>query len=417
MPQKDVKTKKTVKHTAMNQFDSRNGELLVNGVELSKLKLRAGQTPFYAYDRSIITQKINQFRQAMPDQLKLHYALKANPMPALVGFVAHQIDGIDVASGNELNIALNSDIPSRNISFAGPSKQLKELRMAISSGTTINIESFTELERIVLIKQQTGINAKVAIRINPDFELKSSGMKMGGGPQQFGIDAELVTEMLTRIKQHNLEYRGLHIFTGTQNLNAESIILSHQKIFELATRIQRKTDLPIQSLNIGGGLGIPYFPGEQNIQLKEIGKELEQLILDFTNEFGCVEIAMELGRYIVGDAGIYVAEINDIKTSRGTTFAVIDGGLHHHLSASGNFGQVIRKNYPVCIGNKMEQSTLEPIQIVGPLCTPLDIMANKYELPHTEIGDLVVIYQSGAYGYSASPRDFLNHPQPVEMLV
>jgi len=401
----------------MTQFKSQNGELLVNGIRLTNLKRRAGQTPFYAYDRNVISQKISQFRAAMPNDLKLHYAIKANPMPALVDFVARQVDGLDVASGNELNVALNSGMSPQKISFAGPGKQIKELEMAVASEVTINIESFTELERITQICQQTGIRAKVAIRVNPDFELKSSGMKMGGGPQQFGIDAEQVPDMFSKIKQNDLSYQGLHIFTGSQNLNADSIKLAHQNIFALASRLQRDCDMPIHSLNIGGGLGIPYFPGEQILQIDSIGEALAIHTSRFKEEFGDTEIAMELGRYLVGESGLYVAEIWDIKNSRGTTFAIIDGGLHHHLSASGNFGQVIRKNYPVAVGNKMDQENQIPLQIVGPLCTPLDVMANKYELPKVEIGDLVVIYQSGAYGYSASPRDFLSHPQPVEMLV
>ena len=401
----------------MAQFSSQNGELLVNGIKLSNIKLRAGQTPFYAYDRNVISQKISLFRSAMPNELKLHYAIKANPMPALVDFIAHQVDGLDVASGKELNVALNSCMSSQKISFAGPGKQIKELAMAVSSEVTINIESFTELDRIIQICEQTGIKARVAIRVNPDFELKSSGMKMGGGAQQFGIDAELVSDMLVKIKQNDLAYQGLHIFTGSQNLNADSIIQAHQNIFALATRLQRKCEMPVQTLNIGGGLGIPYFPGEQILQIDNIGEALAKHISRFNEEFGDTEIAMELGRYLVGESGIYVAEVTDIKKSRGTSFAVIDGGLHHHLSASGNFGQVIRKNYPVAIGNKMDHENQFPLQIVGPLCTPLDLMANKYELPKVEIGDLVVIYQSGGYGYSASPRDFLSHPQPVEMLI
>jgi len=401
----------------MQQFKNQNGELLINSVKLSNLKLRAGQTPFYAYDRSVISQKISQFRSAMPNDLKLHYAMKANPMPALVDFIAHQVDGLDVASGKELNVALNSGMPSQKISFAGPGKQIKELEMAVASEVTINIESFTELDRITQISEQTGIKARVAIRVNPDFELKSSGMKMGGGAQQFGIDAELVSDMLARIKQNDLAYQGLHIFTGSQNLNADSIKQAHQNIFALATRLQRGCEMPVQTLNIGGGLGIPYFPGEQMLQIDSIGEALAMHTSRFNDEFGDTEIAMELGRYLVGESGIYVAEVTDIKQSRGTTFVVIDGGLHHHLSASGNFGQVIRKNYPVAIGSKMDHENQFPVQIVGPLCTPLDLMANKYELPKVEIGDLVVIYQSGGYGYSASPRDFLSHPQPVEMLV
>ena len=412
-----MKKKSTIKHAPMTQFKNRQGELLVNGISISQLKSKVGQTPFYAYDKSIIQKKIQNFKQLMPSDLQLHYAIKANPMAELVNFVAEQVDGLDVASVNELNIALNSGTQSSNISFAGPAKRPIELAQAVSQHITINVESFTELDRIFGICQQSGQNANVAVRVNPNFELKSSGMKMGGGSQQFGIDSELVPQMLKKISDYGLNFRGFHIFTGSQNLNSDSIVLAHQNIFELATQLQQSHNQDIHSLNIGGGLGIPYFPGEKPLSLEPIAAPLEALMKQFKNEFGETIIAMELGRYLVGDSGIYVAEVVDIKDSRGTTFALLDGGLHHHLSASGNFGQVIRKNYPVAIANKMEHPIEKTIQIVGPLCTPLDVMANQYELPHAEIGDIVAIFQSGAYGYTASPRDFLDHPQPIEILV
>lgn len=401
----------------MDQFSSHKGELLVNHVRLSELKFRAGQTPFYAYDRSVINRKITNFRSAMPPLLKLHYAIKANPMPALVDFIAPLVDGLDVASGKELNVALNSGMNAANISFAGPGKSSQELAMAIATGTTLNLESETELARAIEISEQLGTAAKVAVRVNPDFELKSSGMKMSGGAQQFGIDAEQVPKILKKIENAELNYQGLHIFTGSQNLNAESIQSAHSSIFELAKQLSAQTNLNISKLNIGGGLGIPYFPGEKVITLDSIAEALARHIMSFQNDFGDCEVAMELGRYLVGDAGIYVCEITDVKKSRGTQFAIVNGGLHHHLSASGNFGQVIRKNYPVAIGNKISVEELESVQIVGPLCTPLDLLANKYDLPHCEIGDLIVIFQSGAYGFTASPRDFLSHPHPIEMLV
>ncbi len=404
-------------HAPMSQFQSNGDQLLVNGHPLNLIAYQTGQTPFYAYDRSVIHRKIELLRRKMPENLKLHYAMKANPMPQLVSFVGGLVEGLDVASGNELRVALNSGMDGHQISFAGPGKREHELEMAVASQTTVNVESFNELKKLRDISDKIGVRARVAIRVNPDFELKGSGMKMGGGAQQFGIDAERAPEMLKLINEYGLHYRGFHIFTGSQNLNHEAICTAHQGVFELAKRLQEHAKSEIESLNIGGGLGIPYFPGETPISLKPIGEALAPLMDDFQKSHPNAEIAMELGRFIVGEAGIYVAKVIDIKESRGVKFAVIDGGLHQHLAASGNFGQVIRKNYPVAIGNKMSQPVKEPIQVVGPLCTPLDLLANKYNLPEVAIGDLVVIYQSGAYGMSASPRDFLSHPHPVELLV
>ena len=404
-------------HTPMSQFQSNGDQLLVNGHPLNLIAYQAGQTPFYAYDRSVIQQKIALLRETMPASLKLHYAMKANPMPQLVSFVGGLVDGLDVASGNELRVALSSGKDGHQISFAGPGKREKELEMAVASQTTVNVESFNELKKLRDISDKIGVRARVAIRVNPDFELKGSGMKMGGGAQQFGIDAERAPDMLKLINEYGLHYRGFHIFTGSQNLNHEAICVAHRGVFELAKRLQATAKNEMESLNIGGGLGIPYFPGETPISLEPIAESLAPLMEDFQKDHPNTEIAMELGRFIVGEAGIYVAKVIDIKESRGVKFAVIDGGLHQHLAASGNFGQVIRKNYPVAIGNKMSQPIKEPIQVVGPLCTPLDLLANKYDLPEVAIGDLVVIYQSGAYGMTASPRDFLSHPHPVELLV
>ena len=338
-------------------------------------------------------------------------------MPAIVDFMADQVDGLDVASGKELTTALNSGKSPVCISFAGPGKNKQELLMALASGITINIESNTELERIIQLSQQHNLTANVAVRINPDFELKTSGMRMAGGAQQFGIDAEQAPLILERINAAALNFRGLHIFTGSQNLNPTAICEAHNNIYALAESIAASANMPLPSLNIGGGFGIPYFPGESHLNLQPVADNLKRLNQQYHAQFKQTEIILELGRYLIGESGIFVSKVTDIKQSREQTFAIIDGGLHHHLAASGNFGQVIRKNYPVAIGNKMDQPKDHTVSVVGPLCTPLDLLAKNMALPMIDIDDLVVIYQSGAYGYTASPRDFLSHNPPVELLV
>jgi diaminopimelate decarboxylase len=257
----------------------------------------------------------------------------------------------------------------------------------------------------------------VAVRVNPDFELKGSGMKMGGGPKQFGVDAEQVPALLGEIKQAGLAFEGFHLFAGSQNLRAESICEAQQKSYELALRLAADAPSPVRFLNLGGGFGIPYFPGETRLDLAPIGSNLDTLVQRAATDMPDAHIVIELGRYLVGEAGIYVARVVDRKVSRGQTYLVVDGGLNHHLSASGNFGQVIRKNYPVAIGNQMNSANCESASVVGPLCTPLDLLADRMELPVAKPGDLVVIFQSGAYGASASPHGFLGHPAPLEVLV
>jgi diaminopimelate decarboxylase len=338
-------------------------------------------------------------------------------MPAIVQHMAGLVDGFDLASAGEMKVALDTTMSAENISMAGPGKRPQELMQAVAAGITINIESFHELETIASVSEQSGIQAQIAVRINPAFELKASGMKMGGGPKQFGIDEELLPDALKRIKELNLDFKGFHIYSGSQNLKAESIIEAQQKSIDLAINLSGYYPAPIKKLNIGGGYGIPYFPGETPLDTRQVGDALAKAMAKFKALNPQAEVIIELGRYLVGEAGIYVCQVLDKKISRGQIFLMVNGGLHHHLAASGNFGQVIRKNYPVAIGNKMNNPEKETVNIVGPLCTPLDILADKMELPAAEIGDLVVIYQSGAYGYTASPHQFLSQPEAEQLLV
>jgi diaminopimelate decarboxylase len=242
-------------------------------------------------------------------------------------------------------------------------------------------------------------------------------MKMGGGPKQFGIDVEQLPGVFQRIVAEGLHFEGFHLFAGSQNLRAEAICEAQQKSYELALRLAALAPSPVQFLNLGGGFGIPYFPGEQPLDLAPIGANLAALVAQAAHDLPGAGIVIELGRYFVGEAGVYVTRIVDRKVSRGQVFLVTDGGLNHHLSASGNFGQVVRKNYPVTIGNKAGAAERELASVVGPLCTPLDLLADRMNLPVADVGDLAVVFQSGAYGASSSPQAFLGHPHCVEVLV
>jgi len=417
MPASTPAAKTSPVHAAMDQFAVRDGELLVGGIPLRRLAARVGSTPFYAYDRTLLSARVAQLRSALPTGIELHYAMKANPMPALVGHMAPLVDGIDVASAGELKIALDAGTDPRCISFAGPGKRDAELRQAVAAGILINVESFRELAVLAEASQALGVPARVAVRVNPDFELKSSGMKMGGGPKPFGVDAEQVPALLRAIGRAELAFEGFHLFAGSQNLKAEAIVEAQQKSYALALRLAEHAPGPVRTLNLGGGLGIPYFPGEQRLDLAPIGAALGDIVAEAATALPGAAIVLELGRYLVGEAGIYVCRITDIKVSRGHTYLVTDGGLHHHLSASGNFGQVLRKNYPVTIGTRMGEPAAEAVSVVGPLCTPLDLIAERMALPQAAEGDLVVVFQSGAYGASASPQAFLGHPGVAEVLV
>ena len=407
----------TKQHDRLERINVHNNELLIAGKTASQLAEIAGGTPLYAYSRIELSDRVDQLRAAMPEALKLHYAIKANPMPAVVQHMSTMLDGLDVASHKEMLVALGTGTRPECISFAGPAKQVKELRAAAVAGIVINVESVLELQRLYDISDELAIRPRIAFRVNPDFELKSSGMKMAGGPKQFGIDAELMPDILANLDTARIDFKGFHIFSGSQNLKPDALIEAHDKTFELAAKLADLSPVNVEHVNIGGGLGIPYFPGEKALDVQPVSENLQRLLDNREGKFQHTEIVMELGRYFVGEAGYYICQVTDKKVSRGQAYLMTDGGLHHHLSNSGNFGQVIRKNYPVLIANRVGGESTEKVEIVGPLCTPLDIVGAKLELPEAEVGDYVAVFQSGAYGATASPQEFLSHPHVRELLI
>ncbi len=419
--------KKTLTPSTFKNFISVNNELTIGGISLTHIEKLLGQTPFYAYDKQLTCRKIADLQEKLPNDISLHYAIKANPYPSLVHLISPLVDGFDVASKKEMLLAIQSGMHAKKISFAGPGKTATDITAAIIAGVTLHVESVNELSLAQKTAEKLGLIADIALRINPVFELKSSGMKMSGGAKPFGIDEELLPEILSQFPLKHLNLRGFHIFSGSQNLNSDAIITAQQQTFALAKKLLNllSNKIKIDYINIGGGLGVPYFKNEQALDITPICDNLAELLTQYQSNLNGIEIIIELGRYLVADAGIYVTKVIDKKISRGTTYLVCDGGLHHHLANSGNFGQVIRKNYPVALGNKLpstengiiKEYSAEEVCIVGPLCTPLDILADKIILPTARIGDYVVIFQSGAYGASASPKDFLSQPALSEILL
>ena len=407
------------------QFDARTlaepwsrdaaGELLVGGQPLARVVAAVGTTPCYLYDRARLARRAGGLRALLPQNVRLHYAMKANPMPALVCHMAGLVDGLDVASAGELRLALDAGMAPEHISFAGPAKSEAELQQAVAAGILLNLESFREVALLARASERMGVPGRVAVRVNLPFELKASGMKMSGGARQFGVDAEAVPELLREIGTAGLAFEGFHMFAGSQNLRHAAIVEAQARCYEQALEWQDLLPAPVRSLNLGGGFGIPYTPGEAPLDLEPVMANLATLSQRLDGDFPGAHIVIELGRYLVGEAGIYVCRVVDRKISRGQVFLVVDGGMHHHLAASGNFGQVIRRNYPVEV-NGGEQAR-EVASVVGPLCTPMDLLADRMELAQAQPGDLVVVFQSGAYGRSASPRAFLGHPDVVEALV
>ena len=398
-------------------FAAKNGELAIAGKTASALVAEAGDTPLFVYSAAALEARVGELRAAMPKQLGIHYAMKANPFAPLLGWMSARVDGFDVASGGELKLALDAGVAANKISFAGPGKRDRELEFAIANGVTLNCESEGEAERAFAIGERLGIAPKIAVRVNPSFDLKGSGMKMGGGAKPFGVDAERVPALVQHILSAGAEWRGFHIYAGSQALDAEAIIAMQAQTLALAAELAEAVGVAPPKVNLGGGFGIPYFPGDAAFDLNAVGGALGQALSALPNILKDTHFCIELGRYLVGEAGVYLCRVIDRKVSHGETFLVTDGGLHHQLAASGNFGTVIRRNYPVAIATRFDAPADEVQSVVGCLCTPLDRLSDSALLPHAEVGDLVAIFCAGAYGASASPANFLGQGPALEMLV
>jgi len=398
-------------------YDAKNGELCIGGMTASALVDQAGDTPLFIYSAEHVRGRVAALRAAMPDRLAIHYAMKANPFVPLLAHMNAMVDGFDVASGGELELALAVGVDPHRISFAGPGKRDREIERAISVGVTLNSESANEVDRAIAIGERQGIAPRLAVRVNPSFHLKGSGMKMGGGAKQFGVDAERVPDLVRRIVAAGAHWRGFHIYAGSQALNADFIIDMHRQTLALVAELTHAIGAPPPCVNLGGGFGIPYFPGDETLNIQAVGAALGDAFDALPQWLVSTDFCIELGRYLVGEAGVYLTRIVDRKISHGEIFLITDGGLHHQLAASGNFGTVIRRNYPVAIATQYGAEPQEIASIVGCLCTPLDKLSDQAHLPRADVGDLVAIFCAGAYGASASPANFLGQGPAKEMLV
>ncbi len=397
-------------------FASEGGMLLIGGRRADALVAEAGDTPLFVYDLAMVARRIERFRAAFPN-VHLHYAIKANTYEPMLHFVHNQVDGLDIASGGELKQALAAGADPQAISFAGPGKRDRELAAAIERGVTINCESESEAERALALGAELGRRPRLAVRVNPDFEIKGSGMRMGGGAKPFGVDAERVPALALRTLEGGAEWPGFHIFAGSQALAADALIEAQRATVALAAELAEAAGAAPPLVNRGGGFGIPYFHGEQPLDVESVGAALAQTLESRPQVLENSKFAIELGRWLVGEAGVYLTRIVDRKQSHAKTFLIVDGGMHHQLAASGNFGQVVRRNYPVAIANRFGQPGAEEVSIVGCLCTPLDRLADDVMTPRTEVGDLVAVFLAGAYGLSASPQGFLSQQRALEMAV
>jgi diaminopimelate decarboxylase len=401
-------------------FGSSNGELYIGGVSVNAIVTRYG-TPLFIYDHHTLDRKWALLRNTMPPEFDIYYSIKANPNRTLLQYFLAKGGGLEIASGGEFHQALSAGCPPHKMIFAGPGKTAAELELVLAQGIgEIHVESLVEAERIGTISRRLSVQSPIALRINPGGEAQGGAMRMGGKPAPFGIDEEALDSVLDQLLSWtSIAVCGVHLFVGTQILDYTLLVNQYRKGVEIARRVAARLQLPLKTVDFGGGFGIPYFSDEQALDMEGLRKDLYALMAALKDEqmFAGTRFVVEPGRFLVGEAGIYVVRIIDIKVSRGKKFLIVDGGMNHHLAASGNLGQTIKRNFPLAVLNRLDSSLKETVDVVGPLCTPLDILARSVELPKAEVGDLIGIFQSGAYARTASPLGFLSHLAPPEVWV
>ncbi|HZF44288.1 MAG TPA: pyridoxal-dependent decarboxylase, exosortase A system-associated [Sphingomonadaceae bacterium] len=398
-------------------FARDGAELRIGGRAVSDLVAEAGDTPLFVYDRGAIDAKAAAFRAAFGTRVALHYAMKANPYPPLLRHMIAATEGIDVASAGEMRMALDAGADAEHLSFAGPGKRDDDLAAALTAGITLHCESEGEAARTIAIAAGLDLRPRIAVRVNPDFEIKGSGMRMGGGAKPFGVDAVRVPALVRHLLDAGVDWRGFHIYSGSQTLDATAIIGTQAQTLALAGRLADAVGETPPLVNLGGGFGIPYFAGDTPLDIDAVAEALSAEFNNLPQSLANTRFALEFGRWLVGEAGVYLTRIVDRKQSHGRTFLVTDGGLQHQLAASGNFGQVIRRNFPVAIASRWDGDPAEEATIVGCLCTPLDLLGDEIVVPRADVGDVVAVFVAGAYGLSASPQAFLGQRGAIEMLV
>ena len=401
---------------AAGQFDIRGNDLVIGGLPVRDIVAETG-TPCFIYDASAMRRAYRDLEATLAGFADIYYSVKANPLPAIVSLFRQEGAGAEIASVGEYRAALKAGVAPGNIIFAGPGKGMAELREVIEGGIgEIHIESAEEIDRI----EAVGRPVKASIRINPVPDAQAGAMRMGGKATAFGFDEEELENVLPLFRDaRHIDLVGVHIYGGTQILDAEMLVSQWRHGISLAARMAEMLGRPLETIDLGGGLGIPYFAGETPLDLEKVSAAIADLkaLVKAHPLIADAHVIVEPGRFLAGPGGLYVTEVNSVKTSRGTTFVVTDGGMHHHLAASGNLGQIVKRNYPIVAPAMMQAEHQETATIVGPLCTPLDTLARNAALPKLKAGDLLAILQSGAYGASASPAGFLSHAAAKEVLV
>ncbi len=401
-------------------FGQDRGVLTIGGQRADALAEQFG-TPLYIYDADLMRRRYRALSDAVGGFAEVYFSVKANPNPAVARILVEEGAGLEIASGAEFRVARAAGCTPERILFAGPGKSAAEINETLAAGLgEIHLESFEEIAMVGAVGRKLGRSIHAAIRINPETAAQGGAMRMGGKPAAFGFDEETLADVVAAVeREKTITITGMHLFAGTQILDVDVLLAQWRYGLALASRLSALIGAPLKTIDLGGGLGIPYHDkdGALNLEALKVGATKLAAEKAADPNIASARVILEPGRFLAGPAGVYLMSVRSAKMSRGARFLICDGGMHHHLAASGNLGQVIKRDYPLVLASRMDEEAIGIANVVGPLCTPLDTLGRQTSLPDAKAGDLVAVLQSGAYGLSASPVGFLSHPTPAEVLI
>lgn len=396
---------------------SDSGQLLIGGLPAEELVAEAGGTPLFVYDNNIVGSQVARFKGAMTDGIGLHYAVTANPYEPLLEFLGRYVDGFRIVSLGELRRLQEAQLAGIPMNFAGPGKLDIELEESVKAGATISVESEGEAVRAIRAAERVGIQPKISVRVTPPFTIESGVVSLGSSASPFGVDADRVPSVVQGLIEAGVDWRGLHMFAGSQCLDAQALAEVHRVTVTHAGEIAEAIEAPIPELNLGSGFDVACRPGDEPLDIDHVAVSLNHTLCNAPSLLATTRFTIELGRWLVGESGVYLTRVLDRTESCGQTFLTTDGGGHHLIGATGSLGERGIANFPIAVANRFGQPPEEEVTVTGCLCTPFDMLGDQVALPRAEEGDLIAVFCAGAYGLSASPQAWESRPMAREMLV
>ena len=394
-----------------------DGHLLIGGYRAEDLVAEAGGTPLFVYDNNIVGAQVARFKGAMADGIGLYYSVTANPYEPLLEFLGRYVDGFRIVSHGELRRLQEAQLAGIPINFAGPGKLDAELEAAVKAGATISVESEGEAARAIRAAERVGIKPAISVRVTPPFGIEEGRVTIGSRPSPFGIDADRVPSLVEGLVEAGVNWRGLHMFAGSQCLDADALAEVHRVTVAHAGEIADAIGMPIPELNLGSGFDVACRPGDEPLDIDRVASALTTTLCNTPPLLATTRFMIELGRWLVGESGVYLTRVIDRTESCGQTFLTTDGGGHHLIGATGSLGERGISNFPIAVANRFGAPADEEVTVTGCLCTPNDVLGDDVELPRADVGDLIAVFCAGAYGLSASPQAWESRPVAREMLV